>query len=512
MQNKLVFLATIIMIGAVIYAVFPLFGKSYIPTHDGEYHIIRIVEFSKMLSTGYIFPRWAPDMNSGYGIPIFNYHYPLPNYIGSLARVFTRDAVYAFQGSMGLGYIALAIAAYLWLSALFGTVPGLMGSTIAVFVPYLFVDTYVRGTIGEVWATAFLLLCFYLLEKKRFMWFAVSFALLILSHNIMAMLFTPFILGYALIRNKKAILWMLGGLGLSAFFWIPALFESQYVVGLNTVNFREHFVQVYELLVPSWGTEFSVSGAFGNQMSFQIGVVPILTIIGASLILRRERRHEIRQLFYYFTIVLAACIVFMLPLSEKIWEVVTPLQLMQYPWRLLSFVIPIAGFCAALWAASMKKKWWAILLPILAVAVAASYARPVLYAPRNEAYYLSRPNFTDGTSSMGNSFSTIWTGWKSEEGTSSGILKLNIFHQTARVTYSSESSVAVHTIYFPGWKAYIDNHEVPIINRDGIIHITVPAGSHTVQVYFGETPVRLFADGVSVASLVILIVSGILAL
>ena len=464
-------IAIIIGIAAVLYGAIPLFGRGYIPTHDGEYHILRIVEFAKMLGRGYVVPRWAPDLNSGYGIPIFNYHYPLPNYIGSFVRVFTRDAVIAFQMSQGIGYTLIAAGAYLWLAALFGTFPAIIGAVVTAFVPYLFVDVYVRGSIGEVWATAFLLFTLFALEKKKYVRFAIFYGLLILSHNILAMLFTPFILGYALIRNKKAVIWMLGGIGISSFFWIPAILESKYVVGLNTVNFREHFVELYQLLIPSWGTEFSGSG-FGKAMSVQIGLAPILVVAGA---LFAGRKHK-DKVFMYMLVVLTACIFFMLPVSEPVWEVLPPLQLIQYPWRFLSFVMPVAGFSAAFWVSRMKHKWWGLLLAVVSVALAASYARPVLYAPRNEAYYLSRPNFTRGTSSMGNSFSTIWSGWKDTPATVSS------------------------TLYFPGWKAYVGGKEVPIVNDHGVIRVAPGEGEAPV-LRFGETPLRALADIISVVSL-----------
>lgn len=458
-MNKYIF---ILLLSVVFWASLPLFGKNYIPTHDGEYHIIRIVEFSKELAAGHIPPRWAPDMNSGYGIPIFNYHYPLPNYIGSFVRVVTRDAVYAFQISMGLGYIFLALTAYLWLSVLFGAVPALVGAIVAGFTPYLFVDTYIRGSIGEVWATVFLFLSLYVVEKKKYVWFAFAYGLLILSHNIMAMLYTPFIFGYLYLQNKRAIRWMLGGIGVSAFFWLPAIFESKYVVGLNTVNFREHFVAWYDLVIPSWGSGFS--GASGNAMSVQIGIAPLFSII-APLFVKRTK------LLNYFIGITVLSALLMLPLSAPLWEMVKPLQLVQYPWRFLSFIIPASGFCAAYWTRIIKKKWMGMVLAAIAVFLAASYARPVLYAPRNEAYYMSRSNFTDGTSSMGNSFSTIWTGWKD--------------------TPSTEGA----TLYFPGWKAYVNGREVPITNDHGTIRVTSPA-----TLRFTETPVRLIADIISVLS------------
>ncbi len=457
----------IFVIFVSLWAVWPLLGKNYIPTHDGEYHIIRIVEFSKELAAGRVVPRWAPDMNSGYGIPIFNYHYPLPNYIGSFVRAFTRDAVYAFQVSMGIGYIAVALFAYLWLSALFGPLPALVGSIVTAFTPYLFVDTYIRGSIGEVWATAFLLLSFFCIEKKKYVWFAAAYGLLILSHNILAMLYTPFMFGYAFIQNKKVIPWMIGGLGMSAFFWIPALVESKYVVGLNTVNFREHFVDWYNLLIPSWGSGFSGSGA--GAMSVQIGIVPLFAIIAAFT------RKKTRMGAYFFA-VFACCVFFMLSVSAPIWNIFPPLRLIQYPWRLLSFVLPIAGFCAAFWTYSVKHKWLGIALAAAAILLSFSYARPVLYAPRNEAYYLSQPNFINGTSSMGNSFSTIWTGWKDTPATGGA------------------------TLYFPGWKAYVNGRELPITNEKGVIGVTASA---TLQ--FTETPVRLLADIISIVSIITLL-------
>jgi uncharacterized membrane protein YfhO len=78
---------------------------------------------------------------------------------------------------------------------------------------------------------------------------------------------------------------------------------------------------------------------------------------------------------------------------------------------------------------------------------------------------------------MGNSFSTIWTGWKSGESTSAAGM--------------------THTLYFPGWKAYVDNREVPIKNVNGVIFVT-PAGDKPIHLQFTETPVRKIADIISI--------------
>ncbi len=277
------------------------------------------------------------------------------------------------------------------------------------------------------------------------------------------------------------------------------------MVGLNTVNFRDHFVQVYELLVPSWGTQFSGSGALGNKISFQLGIAPILALLGAAWSQRRQKNKKIRQLFFLFTGILAVSVAFMLPVSRGIWELVRPLQLVQYPWRLLSFVVPVSAFTAACWVHSMKRQWWGIFLGVVALLFAASYARPVQYEPRNEAYYLSRPNFTDGTSSTGNSFSTIWTGWKTTRPEISYPVSGSYLDRNYQVQMHESGDVALPILYFPGWKATLDGSEMAIdYQKDGTIHVAVPEGTHTVRAYFTETPIRKIADIISIVSLVVL--------
>jgi hypothetical protein len=56
--------------------------------------------------------------------------------------------------------------------------------------------------------------------------------------------------------------------------------------------------------------------------------------------------------------------------------------------------------------------------------------------------------------------------------------------------------------YFPGWRAWVDDQEVPITPaEDGLITFPVPGGRHTLRVAFGETPLRLLADLISLLTL-----------
>ena len=271
---------------AIVFAVitaFPLLNKGLLPTHDGEYHVIRFYEFDKTLRGGDWYPRWAPDLNYGHGIPLFNYVYPLPNYVASLLHFLGASFIDAFKINMFIATILGAIFFYLWTRIFWGNIGGAISSVFYTLSPYHLVDIYIRGSVGEVWALALFpgflwgLTMLINTQKKIFMILSGAFfAAIIFSHNILGLMFVPFALSYALLllyqkKNiKKLLIYVLvtffWGVGLSAIFWLPALLEKQYVTGLQIFTIADNFPEIYQLLLPSWGSGFS-NGSIQNQMS-----------------------------------------------------------------------------------------------------------------------------------------------------------------------------------------------------------------------------------------------------
>ena len=81
---------------------------------------------------------------------------------------------------------------------------------------------------------------------------------------------------------------------------------------------------------------------------------------------------------------------------------------------------------------------------------------------------------------------------------------------TLNVQAKKESTIAAQILYFAGWKAYVDGKETPISYQpNGIIHVNMPSGEHTLRVRFEETPLRLLADSISLLSLFSLLAFGI---
>lgn len=477
-----------------------LFVPGFLPTHDGEYHLIRFYEFGRMIANGHFFPRWASGLNSGYGVPLFTFFYPLPNYIGSLFHFFGWSLSDSFRLTMAVGYITAIVASYFWLKRLYGVFPAVAGSIIGAFTPYWFVDIFVRGSVGEVLALGFVFMALSCIAYKKRTLLALAIAGIILSHNIMVMIFLPILLLYAWMTDRSMLRWFFVGVMLTSYFWAPALVERGYVVGLNTVNYKDHFPEIAQLLIPSWGTGLSGLGYSLDEMSYQIGVIPLVLFIASFFLVPRS----------LFVTAMGIAIFFMLQLSAPVWNIFAPLALLQYPWRLLSIVVVASPFFAASLVSRFHSRFFAVGMVMLAIAFSYFYTKPVLYAPRTDDYYLSRREFTDGTSSLGNGFSTRWMSWKPDRPKA----RMEIISGVGSVALGSvhlitDAMIRIHVAYYPGWRVAIDGKDSLVYpDSEGMITISVPKGDHSIAVNFNETPLRLVADFFSLAFLLWLFIKA----
>ncbi|MFZ5845206.1 MAG: hypothetical protein ACOY0S_01935 [Patescibacteria group bacterium] len=517
---SLKFLSLTPILGVVFWVAWPLLAPGFIPTHDGEYHLMRFWQIAKMWRFGYLFPRWAPDLNSGYGVPLFNFFYPLPSYIGAFYHLLGWSLVDAFKLTLATGYLAAGLFCFWWLNKLFSRSATVFGVVMFMLTPYWFVEVYVRGTVGEVLAIAWLMLALGSIEAGAVWSLGLASAGLVLSHNILAMVFLPILIGYIFLKKLSLVKGLVLGLGLSAYFWLPAVIEKGTVVGTNFVNFRDYFPQVYQLLLPSWGTGFFGSSYAGNEMSVQIGVIPILIVISGIVAGFSERLRRFKKLSNFFIVLGALSIFLMLPISRYLWEKIPALAYLQYSWRLLALFLPIVAYMASYLFQKIRQKWlW--LLIILTLVFVYPYFHPVVYPIRDDRYYLSQREFTDGTSSLGDSFTTRWLPPQRERprerveiiSGKTRLISSEMKPLEYNLLFSSEleSKIRLHTAYYPGWTVRLDGRITDIeFAANGLISFAVPAGEHRVWVRFEETPLRQWANIVSLISLLWLITSGIL--
>lgn len=528
MAKSTIFSLGLVVIFAII-AGLALLQPGLPPTHDGEYHITRFYEFDKVLRSGVLYPRWAPDLNYGYGVPLFNYVYPLPNYIASLLHFFGISFIDAFKLNMLIASVTGAVFFFLWARLFWGNLGGVVSSVFYTFSPYHFVDIYIRGSVGEVWALAFFPAFLWtitkLIKSREEIYFLLSsffLAIIIFSHNILALMFFSFALSYILFliyheKNKKYLLlntcyMLLLGVGLSSIFWLTALLERQYATGLKIYGVSENFPQLYQLIFPSWGSGFSASDS-QNQMSFQIGVANLLAVVITILVLIFRKKHEQQKgILIFFLAAFIIVFFLMLKVSLPVWERVPFMDYFQFPWRFLSLEILIVSFLAGSVVGLWRSKILACLMVLLVVWLGIGYAQPAYYHNRDDKYYTTRSNFIDGTNSPGNYFNTVWMNRNlKREKQKVRFIEGTVKSETLKVTNykfildaKKETTVVINTAYFPGWVAFVDGRKVEVnSNRDGLVSLSVLKGKRVIEVKLVETRVQSVGKIISFASLTI---------
>lgn len=367
------------------WAIKPLFVSGFFPMHD-DTQVARVFEMGKMLGSG-VFPvRWVPDLGYGYGYPIFNFYAPLAYYIGGIFTILGFNALLATKIMMVLGIVIAGVFMYLLAREFFGKLGGIISGLFYVYAPYHAVDIYVRGDVAEFWAYAFIPLAFLGFYKNNILIGSIGFSAIILSHNLTALMVTPFLLAFILIlsissyKAKKIftiynlLFTILMGLVLSAFYWIPAFLEMESTNVLSQIgggaDFRDHFVCAYQLWDSLWGFGGSVQGCV-DGLSFKIGKLHILvSLIAIILTIFVSKIRRTKQGFIIFLFFLGFIIstFFTLEISKSIWQTFSIMEFFQYPWRFLllaSFFSSLLSGSFVFLSGKFKIKPYLAVLPLV---------------------------------------------------------------------------------------------------------------------------------------------------
>jgi|GEM_PF-410205 len=334
-------------------------------SHDGQDHVVRIASFYTSLTEGIWVPRWAGNLNWGYGHPILMFLYPFSSYLASAFHFIGFSYVDATKAVFVAAYIASILSMYLWMSTAWGKRAGVIGALLYGFAPYRFVDMYVRMAIGEHMAFVFPpLICFFLyklaIREKSIKYqvssikygigLSLSFAALILSHNAVSLMFLPVIGCYVLylyfFEAKKSLLFIahclmsfMLGFGLSAFFWVPALLEGKFTLR-DIVTAGE----ALKRFVP-WTWFFYSPWNFGGSATLtkSLGIVQWIGVVASLVVMFTTKEKKLRSLFFVLCSLLFVSLFIMTSASESIWKQFIMLQNFQFPWRFLSLTTFIAA-------------------------------------------------------------------------------------------------------------------------------------------------------------------------
>lgn len=504
-------------------------------THDSPVHFARIAAYYKALSEGQILPRWAGELNYGYGMPLFNFIYHVPYLVASAVVFLGGGLVFAFKVSLTASYLLSGIFMYLFALRFFKHEgKALLATILYQFAPFHLIDLVVRGDMAEGYALAFLPLVLYAVTRgfthknssHNILFTGLSVLLLITSHNAISLVFFGIITLFVLLfspDNKKRMEGLMGlflGLTLSAFYWAPAIIERRYTYGDLFMKdmYKSHFAPLLNFFIPNLTNSENLQT---GGIAVSLGFIQVAGLVWAFLLLLRKRiAATSEKRVIWFSLFLTAMALFVMqPVSQFLWTTIPILRMFQFPWRLLNvttFSLAILGACVFI----SKKTPVYILAALLTATVASTavYFRPPLGMDQiDEKYYWDYPlnttyfGETDIIWSAGPAGSYPESRFEVVGGSGkiSNPVKKGTFH-TFTVTAENDVQIVDRTQYFPGWRVYVEGKKTPIEFQDqnwrGLITFRVPQGTHTVRVVWEESPVRRIAEAVTLLSLITAVV------
>jgi hypothetical protein len=557
--------AAVALAALLLVGLHPVTTFSLAASFDGLLHLYRLIELDHLIGQGVWFPRWAPDFVFGFGYPIFNFYAPLAYYL-SLPLHWVG---LSFASSATVFFVACTFVAAVAMCALARSLlDNNWHAGIAAAVTYVYAPTHVYDNLyRSAWATvlAYALVPFILWALVR--WYqsgrlrylnalALGIAALMLSHNVTALLVLP-VTGMATLAfypltitsasagvTRRVVhpivaAWfaVVAGLALSAFFWVPALAETQYVQTWRLTippdfDFHTHFLSPAEWI--AWPAPAEV-GRINPDLVNTIG--PVHAILAAAgllgiLVLSRKAPPRVIPLAF-FGLVLAAALGMTIPFSTPIWERASLLASLQFPHRFLELAAPAVAILAAVAIATLPVRLQ-LGTGLVACAALVIAAVPFLY-PRPQPPIDPNPTLADmlahehmtgalGTTASGEYFPiavqfiprssafedaiAIGSNPQRFESRSLPPGARIVAQQAGPLSYELQIetprlfTATFRHFYFPGWQGYVDGQPVSTTpsQGQGLSTFEVPAGTHQIALAFGSTPARDAATLISIGA------------
>lgn len=519
----------------------PLFHQGYF-THQDDLQVMRIFEMRKCLIDVQIPCRWVPDMGFGNGYPLFNFYGVPPYYLGALLS-FVIGYVGAAKALFILPLMLGGFTMYILGKELFGKIAGLVAAILYIFAPYRALDIYVRGDVAESFAIALIPLIFYFYLRlisnrslRNLIGGSISLGLFLTTHNVMSLIFMPVLILWILywLWRKKFNGWkavfisLILGFGLSAFFILPAFFEKNLVqvesLKTSTFDFRAHYTTLYQLFFDRfWGYGPSVWEA-NDGLSFQIGWphwwLTIVSIPVAFILSLRKKKQEIVILLIFLLFLFFLSVFMTHNKSSFIWEKIEIIQFAQFPWRFLSITIFAASVLGGGLVFMLRPSYqylalWVVLsltmllnLPFFAV----DKYYQITDQEKLSGYELEKQQYAGILDYLPKTATEPKEAAPQDPIVLSGKAEVENFDKrsnafTFKVRVQENTSIEIPVFDFPVWKIKIDDQEFTHSRTEymGRIKINLPKGNYLVKGYFTNTPIRSFANLITVISVALLL-------
>lgn len=341
--------------------------------HDFDFHLVSWVDALQNWRQGILYPHWSPNSNYGAGEPRFIFYPPLSWMLGA-----------AFGSLFWWKYVPLAIICLFFAGTGLGTRalarhvlpegPATLAGCTALFSGYALFTAYERSDFGEL-AGGFwipLVLLFVLRNRNSdaslirraldgsMALLALSIAGAWLSNAPLGVMACYLLAAVALILSFVRHSWapivrsaaaVVLGLGITAFYWIPAAYEQRWVDMTQilhdpgyTVENNWMFARHADPSLELHDIELLKVSAIGATM---------LTITLLSLLVCWLRGRARRRFDWWLPLAAVPIIILFLqfPISDFVWNILPKMRFIQFPWRFLVVLQAPMGifFAGAVW-------------------------------------------------------------------------------------------------------------------------------------------------------------------
>lgn len=539
-------------------ALWPLLTTGFPKTHDGSVHLIRLYLLDEQIRSGNFFPRWLPDLMTGYGYPLFNFYAPAIYLVAETLHLAGLSLPYSLTVVM----IALVITAgwgmYFLASDLYETDrdevgkwrlswTGLAAAVAYLYTLYFLVNLYVRGALAELLAQALLPWLFWCVRRifigtapqRNAVMSAVLLGSIAISHNITLLLLPgwlgPYLvllvlIGSGKLHEKVARLgaffrWALVAAGVTAFFWLPLLGERSLLskVAFYAPRVEEHVWSFSTFLEFNLPYDYSVS-----TVPFRLGLAQLLLAVGGLLLTKRRA-----ALWWFWVGIGSLAVVAITPLILPLWRAVELLAVVQFPWRFLTFVSIVTALLAGGIVTALRgpARQAALATGVMLLALAGGYPQVDLF---NTSMYEDVAIDPAAIARYEAGYGAWGAGWHREflpkwaeafdapsstGQSANGSTDLNKPTQVSIRAISTQSlqlsvqstaatSLRLNQFYFPGWHARLLPQDEPLpvypSTQQGLVTVDLPAGEHILEIGWADSWLQKIAEWISIATLLIL--------
>lgn len=503
--------------------------------HDWIFELVRIREYSEALVTGQLLPYWSNNLYKGFGAPVFTFYAPLYSLISSVFFLAGTSITNAAIITIVLLSLVTSISITFLMREIIENDQKIASnaavriSTVAYLLsPYLLANFMLRNASAEYSAMCLLPIPLLGLAriyngKNGFLHLAIGVALIILAHNLTALILAAivFVLAFLLYipskeyqKLKITLLSLFAGIGLTTWFWLPAFGLKSYVrvteLQVGKLAYENNFKLLYEL--------------FGYSYFFSIGLFSFLVLIIGIITLKDAKYFRLKL---YLVTASLFFIFLQIPASLFFWNNIPFMPLFQFPWRMMGpFSIIIAVLTGILFRCYVKRVRLAEIILVILITLNA-IPHFIKSKPLPEDVSINIESITTPKQirnlnlpvTVGDEYLPatanieLINNFSNEEIIlfDKDIAEVKLLQDKGTfIRFSAESKEQINLKilrwYFPGWQLEVNGENYPFIkNKNGLLEFILPAGQHEVIAILTQTHWRLTGYLVSFVFIILLL-------